>query len=42
MDTIKRLLGDERVRFVLVGGVNTVVGYGLFVLFVLTIGPTIG
>lgn len=42
MDTIKRLLGDERVRFVLVGGFNTVLGYGLFVLFQLTIGHTIG
>jgi putative flippase GtrA len=28
-----RLLGDERVRFVLVGGINTVVQFGLFALF---------
>lgn len=27
-----RLLDDQRVRFVLVGGANTVVGYALFVL----------
>lgn len=35
---ISRLLGDQRVRFVLVGGVNTVVGYGLFVLFDFSLG----
>lgn len=28
---IHRLLGDERVRFVLVGGFNTFFGYGIFV-----------
>jgi putative flippase GtrA len=27
------MLLDERVRFVIVGGINTVVGYGLFALF---------
>jgi putative flippase GtrA len=37
-----RLLGDERVRFVIIGGVNTVLGYGLFALFDLTLGKTIG
>jgi putative flippase GtrA len=26
------LLADQRVRFLIVGGINTVVGYGLFVL----------
>ena len=36
------LLGDERVRFVIVGGVNTVLGYGLFALFWLTLGDHIG
>ncbi len=41
-DLAKRLLGDERVRFVIVGGVNTVLGYGLFALFDLTLGHTIG
>jgi putative flippase GtrA len=30
---ILRLYGDQRIRFLAVGGVNTVVGYGLFVLF---------
>ena len=35
---IRRLLGDERVRFVIIGGVNTVVAYLLFVLFELTLG----
>jgi putative flippase GtrA len=35
---IRRLLADERVRFLLVGGFNTVVGYGIFVLVQLTIG----
>jgi putative flippase GtrA len=30
---VTRLLADERVRFVLVGGVNTVLGYALFALF---------
>lgn len=36
---IGRLLGDERVRFILVGGFNTAFGYGLFVLFELLLGP---
>jgi len=39
---IRRLLADERVRFVLVGGTNTVVGFGLFVVFELTIGRSLG
>jgi putative flippase GtrA len=37
-----RLLGDERVRFVLIGGINTVAGYALFVAFELSVGHTIG
>jgi putative flippase GtrA len=36
------LLADERVRFVIVGGVNTVLGYGLFAAFWLTLGAHIG
>jgi putative flippase GtrA len=35
---VRRLLADERVRFVLVGGFNTVFGYALFVVFELTLG----
>lgn len=35
---VRHLLQDERVRFVIVGGFNTVVGYGIFVLVQLTIG----
>jgi putative flippase GtrA len=38
---VRRLLSDERFRFLLVGGVNTVVGYGLFVVFELSIGKHI-
>lgn len=30
---IARLLRDERVRFVIVGGVNTIVQFGLFAIF---------
>lgn len=39
---ILRLVGDERVRFIIVGGINTVVGYVLFALFELTVGHAIG
>jgi len=39
---IRRLLADQRVRFVLVGGVNTVVGYGLFALFLRAVDGQIG
>ncbi|MHC5795228.1 GtrA family protein [Lacisediminihabitans sp. FW035] len=35
---VRRLLRDERVRFLVVGGFNTVVGYGIFVLVQLTVG----
>lgn len=38
---IRRLLRDERVRFLLIGGVNTVVGYGFFVLFQFLLGERI-
>jgi putative flippase GtrA len=40
--TIKRLLADERVRFVIVGGANTVIGYGLFAGLQLAFGHVIG
>lgn len=30
---LRRLLADERARFVVIGGINTVVAYGLFVAF---------
>ena len=36
------LLGSEKARFLVVGGINTVVAYGLFVLFQLTVGDRIG
>ena len=36
--TIKRLFADERVRFLFVGGINTGVGYGLFVVIELLVG----
>lgn len=39
---VRRLLGDQRVRFLLIGAINTVIGYGLFALFMLAIGATIG
>lgn len=35
---LKSLLGNEKVRFLMVGGVNTVVGYLLFVLFYWLLG----
>lgn len=34
-----RLVKDQRVAFLIVGAINTVVGTGWFVLFELTIGP---
>jgi putative flippase GtrA len=40
--TVSRLLGDERFRFLIVGGINTAVGYGLFAAFQLSVGGTIG
>jgi putative flippase GtrA len=39
---LMRLLADQRVRFVIVGGINTVLGYGLFALFYFALGETIG
>jgi putative flippase GtrA len=39
---LSRLAREESVRFIVVGGINTVVGYGLFALFQLTIGHVIG
>lgn len=39
---IFRLLEDERARFVLIGGINTIVGYGLFAAFELIVGRHIG
>lgn len=38
---VSRLLRDERARFLLIGGVNTVVGYGLFALIQLLFGAHI-
>jgi putative flippase GtrA len=35
---LRALLAREEIRFLLVGGVNTVVGYGLFALFLLVTG----
>ena len=37
-----KFLGDERFRFLLVGGINTVAGYGLFALLEVLIGRQIG
>lgn len=37
----RRALSDDRVRFLIIGGVNTVVGYGLFVLVQLLVGSSI-
>jgi len=39
---IRSLMRDERVRFLVVGGTNTVVGYGLFLLFDFVFGDVIG
>ncbi|WP_165066636.1 GtrA family protein [Marisediminicola senii] len=35
---LRRLRASERVRFLIVGGFNTVFAYGLFVVFELTLG----
>ena len=42
MKSITRLFDDQRIRFLFVGGINTVIGYGVFVLAELTIGPIVG
>ncbi len=36
-----RLIRDQRVAFLLVGGINTVVGFGLFVIFDFTLGRAV-
>jgi putative flippase GtrA len=38
----RRLFAQERIRFLLVGGINTVFGYAVFALLYLTAGHTIG
>lgn len=38
MRLLNRLLDDERVRYLLVGGWNTAFGYGLFLLFLAVFG----
>jgi putative flippase GtrA len=38
---ILRFIGDQRVAFVIVGGINTVVGFALFVGFDLALGPAV-
>ena len=40
--TLASLVADERVRFLVVGGINTVVGYVLFALLQITAGHVIG
>ena len=40
--TLAALVADERVRFLVVGGINTVVGYALFALLQITAGHVIG
>ncbi len=39
---IKRLVNDQRVRYLIVGGFNTGLGYGWFVVFQLLLGRHIG
>ena len=36
-----RIIRDQRVAFLIVGGINTVVGFALFVGFDLALGPTV-
>ena len=36
------LLADQRIRFVIVGGINTVLGFSLFALFEITLGRYLG
>lgn len=38
---IKNLWNNEQIRFLAVGGINTGVGYGLFVIFQLSLGERI-
>jgi len=42
LSILKWLVSDERVRFVIIGGFNTVFGYGLFVLLELLFGHVTG
>lgn len=42
IELARRLFAQERIRFLVVGGINTVVGYGLFVVIELGIGRWIG
>lgn len=39
--TLKRLLRDQRILFLLIGGINTAFSTGLFVLLVLVFGPNV-
>jgi len=41
-ESAKRVLADQRVRFVIVGGINTVLSFALFTLFQLTVGRYLG
>ena len=38
LDRLRRIRSDERARFVVIGGLNTVVAYGLFAAFELASG----
>ena len=40
--SVAGLVADERVRFLVVGGINTVVGYALFAILQITAGHVIG
>jgi putative flippase GtrA len=40
--SIAALLADERVRFLIIGGFNTVIGYALFAALQITVGHVIG
>ena len=39
---VRSLLKDERIRFLLVGTINTVLGYALYIAFEMTLGVWIG
>lgn len=39
---LSRLVRVQSVRFLVVGGINTVLGYGLYVIFLLTVGQVVG
>lgn len=40
--SLLRLVRDQRVAFLIVGGINTMLGLGLFVVFQLTLGHRVG